>query len=211
MGVPVEYLDVINHLVGIIGLLYAITGIHMAVTGLYLLHRVTLLPLEPPRTAASELEGFGEFSAIAASIWFLTVVLIVVVYQSLFEYLFEIGEAFGHMLWVVGTVAVILLVGLAIFVVSQVSIHSALVRRKRERLREIDEELDPFLALLRAGDRGSDELSMALELHDRKRERVASARTWLYDVRWLLCLGISGATAALSLLGRVFDLPGIGL
>lgn len=211
MGVTVRYAAVLNHLFGVVGLLYAVTGIHMAVTGLYLLHRVTLLPLESPRTAANELEAFGEFSAIAASIWFLLVVLLVVVYQSLFEYLLEIGEAFGHTLWVVGTVAVILLVGLAIFVVPQVSIHSALVRRKRERLREIDEELDEFLESLRAGERGPDELSMALELHDRKRERVAGTRTWLYDVRRLLHLGVAGATAAVSLVRKVLELPGIGL
>jgi hypothetical protein len=211
MGVTVRYTDVINHLFGIVALLFAVTGLHMAVTGLYLLHRVTLLPLVSPRTAATELEAFGAFSAIAASIWFLLVVLIVVVYQSLFEYLLEIGEAFGHTFWVLGTVAVILLVGIAIFAVPQVAIHSALVRRKRERLRELDEELDAFMESLRAGDREPDELSMALELHDRKRERVAGARTWLYDGRRLLHLAVSGITATVSLVGSVLDLPGIGL
>lgn len=211
MGVTVRYGDVINHLFGIVALLYAVTGIHMAVTTLHLLYRVTLLPLEPPRTAASELEAFADFSAMAASLWFLIVVLIVIVYQSVFEYLFEIGEAFGVGFWIIGTVAMVLLVGLAIFLVPQVAIHSALVRRKRERLREIDEELDSFLNSLRDGDRSPDELSMALELHDRKRERAEGARTWLYDIRRLLHLGVSGATATLSLVGKVLDLPGIGL
>lgn len=211
VGVTVRYVDVLNHLFGIVALLYAVTGIHMAVTTLHLLYRVTLLPLEPPRAAASELEAFADFSAIAASLWFLIVVLIGVVYQSVLEYLFRIGEAFGVGFWIVGAVATILLVGVAIFLVPQVAIHSALVRRKRERLREIDEELDAFLNSLRDGDRGPDELSMALELHDRKRERVESARTWLYDVRRLLHLGVSGATATISLVGKVLDLPGIGL
>ncbi|MEF8828157.1 MAG: hypothetical protein V5A49_03940 [Haloarcula sp.] len=162
MGTTVRYGDVINHLFGIVALLYAVTGVHMAVTTLHLLYRVTLLPLEPPRTAASELETFADFSAMAASLWFLIVVLIVVVYQSVFEYLFEIGEAFGVGFWIIGAVAMVLLVGLAIFLVPQVAIHSALVRRKRERLREIDEELDSFLNSLRDGDSSPDELSMAL-------------------------------------------------
>jgi len=207
LGVTVRYADVIQHLVGVVVLLYVVTGIHMATTALWLLYRVTQLPLEGPRIAAMELEPVADFSAIAATMWFLLVVLIVLVYQPIVEYLLDLGGALDLGIWVGGSVVAFVLVGAGIFLVPLLLIHSALVRAKRERLLELDAELESVVREFETDERGSDGVSTALALYDRRRERVRTTRTWLIDLRGVAHMVGSGIAAALSMLTQVVTLP----
>ena len=207
LGVTVRYADVIQHLVGVVVLLYVVTGIHMATSALWLLYRVTQLPLERPRIAATALEPVADFSAIAATMWFLLVVLIVLVYQPIVEYLLDLGGALDLGVWVGGSIVAFVLVGAGIFLVPLLLIHSALLRAKRERLLELDAELESVVREFEADERGSDAVSTALALYDRRRERVQTTRTWLIDLRGVAHMVGSGIAAALSMLTQVVTLP----
>lgn len=201
------YIWVLNNVIGAIGLLYVVTGIHMVVTALYLLSRVTNLPLERPQTAVSELQAFGDFTAIASTIWFLLVLLFLTGWHQ-FVLLMDDpppGAIYNELAITVGLV-VLVLAGIALFLVPQVAIHSALVERKRERFLELDEELDSLRTSLLAGERTHEEVSTALELHNRQYRRTENARTWLFDFRGLLQVIGSGITAVLSILLQTTDL-----
>ena len=207
LGTTIQYADVLQHVVGLVVLLYIVTGIHMVSTAMRLLYRLSRLPLVAPQVAAIELDDLADFSGIAATMWFLVVVLMVVVYQPWFGRLFPLDARIEIGFWVVGTAAALLLVGVAIFLVPQILLHAALVRRKRDRLMELDEELDALVADLRAGDRDPNSVSVALDLHEKRRERVKNTRTWLIDSRRLLHLVSSGIAATVSVVAEVAGLP----
>lgn len=196
------YLWVLNNITGAIGLLYVVTGIHLATTSLRLLYRVTELPLERPQIAVSELQEFGDFAVIVTTIWFLLVLLFATGWRQFFT-----GGLEGYNeLYITGALVLLVLVGIALFLVPQVAIHSALVERKRERFLELDEELDLLKSSLLAGDRNHEEVSTALDLHNRQYRRAENTRTWLYDFRGLLQVVGSGITAVLSILLQFTDL-----
>lgn len=210
LGTTIEYADVIQHVVGVVVLLYVVTGIHMVSTAMWLLYRISQLPLEAPQTASIELDDLADFSEIVATMWFLGVLLIVVVYLPLVGQGIVPTAGIEEAPWVIGTAVGLLLVGVAIFLVPQVILHSALVRRKRDRLLELDDQLDTLLADLRAGDRDPDSISIALNIYDRQRKRVEGTRTWLLDSQRLLRLVSSAIAATVSMLAQILELPGFG-
>lgn len=207
--ITIQYNDILQHLIGTVVLLFVVTGIHMVVHALRLFIRVIHFPLADPRAAAIELEPIADFSAIAASLWFLVVLLIVAVYRPWIQYLFELGDAFDIGFWVGGSVIALILVGVGIFLIPQIALHSALVERKHERLLELDQELDALVEEFRGGERDPDGVSMVLELYDRRRKRVENTRTWLINIRRLLHLIGSGIAATLSLVSQAITLPWI--
>lgn len=210
LGTTIQYADVIQHVLGIIVLLFVVTGIHMVSRAMGLLYRISQLPLVAPQTAAIELDDLADFSEIVATMWFLVVVLMVAVYLPLIRGGGAQEAGFEMEPWVIGTAVGLLLVGVAIFLVPQVILHSALVRRKRDRLVELDAQLDTLLSDLRNGTRDPDSISLALEIYDRQRERVNTTRTWLLDSRRLLRLVSSAIAATVSVLAQIPDLPWIG-
>ena len=193
------YNDLINHVIGAVVLLLLVTGIHMTITGLWLIYRISQLPVEAPRTAADKLEPVWNFSIFAATVCFLGVVFLVLVYWSFIDYMLQDGPGVASGVWVIGTIVVIMLAGIGFVLIPQISIHYTLIARKRQRLRELEDELDSLLESMRVGELEPEEASLALEIHDRQRERVDNARTWLYDGKGILQLVASGLAAGVTL------------
>lgn len=165
-------LAVLNYLYVTVETLLLVTAFYAFVNHLALLEDVSELPFRDLYTAASELEPVVGFSMASATAWFggVSVVLVWTRTQHL--------DAAVQLV----PVAVLVLVGVVIFLAPMVILHVALVDSKRSRLVEVRREYDETHRLMEQGRQPDEAYSLRLEMTDRRLQNAKSIRTWPYNI-----------------------------
>ena len=140
------------------------------VNHLGLVNEVSDLPFRDVRRAASELESLGRFTLASGAAWFV---------GATFFVLWQGANLDGTV--ALGALGVFVSVGVVLFLAPQLVLHDALADAKRDVLAGIRAEYDEMDRLLRADDPPGD-LSLRLDVTDRRLEGATSIDTWVYDL-----------------------------
>lgn len=128
-GGCVDYLSVINFLYGVVVLAVVVTSLHAIVYFLRLIDRVTDLPVAEVETAAERLEPLAQFSIFVAVSLLVGVLLLSLVYARLLP-AFESSTVPPYVFVVTVVIAILLVVGVAVFWLPQLAIHGLYHRRQ---------------------------------------------------------------------------------
>lgn len=135
-------------------------------------------PLKEIYNASQRLISLASFSLIASVAWFVGVSLIIV--------LLENNLSNFVALMVVITLSVI---GILLFFVPQITIHSSLEKEKENLLLRIGEEYDNLLEeLLGSSEDKLDTITSRIDKIEKIKDYTANIRTWIYDLPTLIRL-----------------------
>lgn len=151
-----------------------------AVVALYCFYRHTVtiqrvieLDLVDVDSARSTLSRVADFSVGVGLVWF-AALSVLVIYTGVF-----VGMERDLGLFYAGSVLVLVLVGLLIFVVPVVLLHESLAAAKLDRLRRLDAEYEALFRDWRDGELDGDP-GAGLDLLEKRRRNVEEVSTWPY-------------------------------
>lgn len=172
-----------------------VTSVRGFVTHVRMLQEVATLPFRNVHTAARQLEPLVRFSMTPATAWFVGISLVVLWLRAgLRGYLALLA------------VATLVLIGLLHIAVPLLILHDALQKARQELLREIRDDYDEIRCLIRDADESTDELSLWLEVTDRRQQNAKAISTWVYDLPSLSRFVAASVIPWLTLLERVLSL-----
>lgn len=181
-------------LFGAVSALLVATILNGFLAHLVLVEEVADLPFRNVHTAASELEPLAGYTVASATAWFAAVSLIVLWVQT------SLGQLVGTTM-----IAVLAVAGVVFFAAPQLILHDALADAKHDEIVAIREEYAELHRLVAADDPPED-LSLRLEVTDRRLENAQSISTWVFD---LTSVGKLVAAAVIPWLTIVRDVQGI--
>lgn len=182
-------------LFGAVSALLVATILNGFLSHLVLVGEVADLPFRNVHTAASELEPLAGYTVASATAWFAAVSLIVLWMQT------SLGQLVGTTM-----IAVLAVAGLVFFAAPQLILHDALADAKRAEIAAIREEYAELHRLVAAEEDPPEDLSLRLEVTDRRLENAQAISTWVYD---LTSVGKLVAAAVIPWLTIVQDIQGI--
>lgn len=168
VGVPSV---VLLSLFGVVNALLVATIVNGLVNHLALVGEVSALPFRNVYASASELEPVAGFTVASATAWFAGTTLVVLWART------SIGGTTGTVL-----VVVLVATGAVFFAAPQLMLHDALSEAKREETVSIQAEYDEIHELIRTDADPPTDLSMRLEVADRRLENARSISTWVYNL-----------------------------
>lgn len=136
---------------------------------LRLVGEVSDLPFRDVHGTASALEPIASFTIASSTVWFLGVTFVLLWMHV------GISGSFG-----LGIIALLIFAGAVFFLAPQLLLHDALVDAKRDLVVEIQREYRALHRQTRGGD-VSEDVSLQLQLTDRRLANAKSIRTWVYN------------------------------
>lgn len=188
---------VVACLFGAVSVLASVTTINGFANHLALIDEVSELPFRDVHTAASELEPVAGFTMASATAWFAGISVIVLLLGTGFSP--DVGLAL---------IALFVLAGVVFFLAPQLVLHAALLDAKREVLVGVRKEYEEIRELI--GTDPPDDLSLRLDVTDRRLENAKSIRTWAYDVSSAGKLAAASVIPWLNLVEEALTLPLLG-
>ena len=164
------------------------------VTHLALVRAVSGLPFRNAHTGAAELKPVARFSVASATVWFAGVTLVVLWVEAGLSG--NVGTA---------TIALLVFLGVVFFLAPQLLLHDALLDAKRDVLAGIRAEYDEMAGLARDPGEAPGDLSLRLEVTDRRLEEARSIGTWVYDLPSIGTLAVTSAIPWLTLLRELLS------
>lgn len=196
---PSATVAAVNYLYFAVGSALLVTACYTFANHLFLLGDVSELPLGDPHTAASDLEPVVRFSMATSTAWFVGVSVVVV--WTRIQRLNPAVES--------ASVLVLVLVGVVIFAAPTVIVHVALADAKRDALTDARREYEAIHRSMERGEHPVEELTLRLEVTDRRLESARSIRTWPYDVRSAGKLATAAVIPWLTLVREVLVFLGV--
>jgi hypothetical protein len=139
------------------------------VNHLKLVQDVLELPFRDVYASASDLKPVAGFTIASATVWFTGVSLVVLWIHAGISG--TVGIAF---------IAVLVLTGLVLFLAPQLILHDALMDAKRTELATIRGEYREMYQ--QAKENADEDVSLQLQLTDRRLENAKAIRTWVYNL-----------------------------
>lgn len=177
-------------LFGVVLIPALVTSVRGFVIHIAMLRDVAALPFRNIHTSAQQLEPLVRFSMTAGTAWFAGISLVLLWFRS----------------GIRGYIAVLVLIGVLHIVTPLWILHDALQREQQDLLQEIRADYNEIRHLIREADETPDELSLWLEVTDRRLESAKSISTWVYDVPSLSRLLAASVIPWLTLIERVVTL-----
>lgn len=154
---------------------------------LALVNEVSELPFRNIHTSSSALEPVAGFTVTSATAWFVGVTPLA---------LWILTGVDRIVLTVL--IVLVVVVGVVYFLAPQLILHDALAEAKQVELAEIRAEYEEIQELTRRDTVPSENLSLRLEVTDRRLENAESISTWVYDLSSIGMLVASSATPVLT-------------
>jgi len=152
--------------------LLIVTSFNIFLNHIFLLNELSELPFRDLFTSASELEPVVGYSMAGATAWFVGVSGV-----GLWIQLVSMNRKFE-----LAIIALLILVGLVAFFAPTLLLHFALEDAKRRALVDLRKQYEEIHRLTEQEDGSSEDLSLRLEITDRRLESVKSIETWSYDI-----------------------------
>jgi hypothetical protein len=164
---------------------------------LNLVRDVSELPFRDVHASAAELEPVADFTIASATAWFGGVSLIILwVHAGISG---TVGIAF---------IAVLVVMGLVLFLAPQLILHDALMDAKRTELVTVRAEYRQLHQ--RTAETNADEdLALQLQLIDRRLENAKAIRTWVYNLSSIGKLVAAAITPGVALVRKLVSTAGL--
>jgi hypothetical protein len=101
----------------------------------------------------------------------------------------------------------LVLVGIGVFFSPQLFLHRALLDAKRSKVTSIQKEYEEIHRSIEQENGSSEDLSLCLEVTDRRLENAKSIRTWPYDILSVGKLAAASLIPWLTLSQKILALP----
>jgi hypothetical protein len=137
----------------------------------FALRAVARLPFRDIHAAARQLEPLVRFSMTPATAWFAGISLVVLWFHA--------GISSDVALLTIGA---LMFVGLLHIGAPLLILHDALEKARQELLEEVRREYAEIRQSIRSAEESADELSLWLEVTDRRQQNAKAVSTWVYDL-----------------------------
>lgn len=177
-------------------LLLLITPIWGFLGHILLTNEIGKFPISEIYTASQKLKKLANFSLVCSVGWFVGVSLIIICLR----------DSLVNPIALYSTIF-LTFVGLIIFFIPQISIHSVLEKKKNDILLKIEKEYEEVLKVLLSKERETNvkKLIAKIDALERIKSYTENKKTWIYDVPTILRLALSSALPIVTFLISVIS------
>lgn len=189
--VPLGHLAVINYLYGIVVLFLVVTGTNAVAQFLLLSIRITDFPVRDVSTAADRLEPIARFSIFASTTFIAGVILLLMVYgrtARLYARVMPVELILAYGKIVILVIAGLILIGILVFWIPQMAIHTLLRDAKQDRIAALNGEYERLLQRCREESGPPEYLLAELDIIEKQHRNATDIKTWSYNIPALLPL-----------------------